>query len=413
MRASRSAAQESGFAEDVAPTARLEPCFFHMMATPPEHAQRVWRSDPIGESKIVPLEPSWERALRGFAAQAFKPKALMPSPALAQRDVMDDLEYGREYRSQYKEEWQQPDPPGRPVYFLCRTGSLSSDESDGRTPCGKRTSGRATDIYVTVPMAGGVPLPAELQEKDLERAYAEARYPRCPAPETLTLARQYDRWLNDHPAEANRLDRLGVNPMLTQWTDEEARREWNQFFMYSPHSHASNILLPFDALRRRTWHISGDVINGQPEFSTGPGPLPSSVYGENAWEIDHIRAFGFWDLALMVEVEWAGWKGPLQRTWIPCSCLIPYCQVELATFLLDNAGCPGFAVPNLYAPQKSHLQPHWAANIICWPKGTGSLLVGSHGTCDLTAADPCGQVFVDQRGQRPRYTYRPRTNTCR
>ncbi len=384
-------------------------CFPHLMATSPVYAFAVWQSKPMGEHKYIPLETSWERTFRGYAAQAFGLKALMLFPSLVQRDVMSDLDYAREFKYQHQKEWTQAPLPGRSVTLSREQESLSDLDSDDSAARWRTRRSLSPAQRIIVPTVGGLPLPADLSEDDLGRAYADARYPRNPAPESLRLAAQYRRWLENNPTEAARADRLGCNPLLLQWTEEEACREWNQFFVYSPFGTPPLDSLPFDGLRRQTWHVYGGFTNGNQEISKGPGPLPASVYGENAWEIDRINALGFWDLTLMLEIVWAGWEGPLSTTWVPCSALIPYCQAELAAFLSDNIGCPGFVVPNLHAPQLAHKQPQWAANIICWPKGSGSLLVGSHDTCELSAADPWGQVFVDQRELRPRWSYRPRT----
>ena len=373
------------------------------------HAISVWQSRPMGEHKFVPLEASGERILRGLAAQAFSPKALMHAPGLVQRDVMADLEYAREFRQQTRMEWRQPSLPAVGTTLFVDRETLSESESE--SPSVRRLQREAAEIVV-YPVGGG-PLPADLRKEDLHRVYAEARYPRCPAPEALLLTQRFCQYLQEHPEEVQRPDRLGINPNLRRWTVEEARREWYQFFVYSPHASPPLDVLPFDGLRRRTWHIYGEVVNGQQEISKGPGPLPISVYGENAWEIGSIRAMGFWDLVLMLEIEWAGWEGPLSATWVPCSALIPYCQAQLASFLADNVGSPGFDVPNLFAPQLERLQPHWAANVVCWPKGTGSSLVGSHEACYFSAADPWGQAFVDHRGTQPRHSYRPRTQVYR
>ncbi len=102
-------------------------------------------------------------------------------------------------------------------------------------------------------------------------------------------------------------------------------------------------------------------------MSCGPGPLPSVIWGPDAWVLGEILGIVQRDGRSWALIYFAGWTGPLAHAWVPAEMVAAHCGEQLARAQLQQVGAYGFELMADVMVAHPRGELYWTL----WPPETG------------------------------------------
>ncbi len=200
--------------------------------------------------------------------------------------------------------------------------------------------------------------------EDLKRLFANALVPGCPEPNAVTTGlrwkdlkegKEMKHLLKIMPGTASVLDQPTAPESPLKWSPESAALCHQFFHLMSPYAERhGEVLTPYDPLRRSYWKIWSSVGKGV-LLGEGPGGFPYGIVGEKAFSGVPV-ATSIVGTSTIVLMKWRSWTGVLSCTWVPLSCLVPYCVEDLLDLVNQEGPAPAFRATFSQAAEEMGLE---------------------------------------------------------